>query len=209
MRLVGVYEARGDSFLRKQEFNLREKTVNRLLDIQKHFNEAINKSSLRGIPVINIRDLANPEQVQDFFEQWSVRKVRLRMHTGTLASWLGILGASMVELQLWREYEHAACEKYPNGAESVMIADLKVKAIFNACDNQHSITELVKGRLSAYGLKINPDTLYRIHSTMKKTTLRLLSIYCKLVRDAGVVLSPLYDNTFYDSTFIHAEKLAR
>ncbi|MCK9697010.1 hypothetical protein [Pseudomonas syringae] len=196
-------------FLGKQEFNLKEATVDRLLDIQKHFNEAITKPSLRGIPLINMRDLASTAQVQDFFERWGSRKVRLRMHTGTLASWLGILGAGMVELQLWRDYDHAAREKYPNGAESVEITELKVPAIFNACDNQHTITEFVKDKLSEDGLKINPDTLYRNHSMMKKTILRLLGIYCKLTRDAGVVMSPIYDDTQYGATFIHSDKLTR
>ncbi|MDA7087253.1 hypothetical protein PH586_12740 [Pseudomonas sp. SA3-5] len=195
-------------FLGRREFNLTEATVDRLLDIQKHFNEAVTKSSLRGIPLINTRDLTSMEQIQDFFERWGIRKVRLRMHAGTLASWLGILGAGMVELQLWREYVHAARKKYPNGTGSVEIAELKVAAIFNACDNQHTITEFVKDRLSEYGLKINPDTLYRSHSMMRKTILRLLGRYCKLTRDAGVVMSPIYDDTFYGSAFINADKLA-
>ncbi|MHA6791851.1 hypothetical protein ACWA6H_29660 [Pseudomonas bijieensis] len=194
-------------FLGKREFNLTETTVDRLLDIQKHFNEAVTKSSLQGIPLINIRDLSSMEQVQDFFERWGIRKVRLRMHTGTLASWLGILGAGMVELQLWGEYDHAARKKYPNTTGTVAIAELKVPAIFNACDNQHTITEFVKERLSEYGLKINPDTLYRSHSMMNKTILRLLRLYCKLTRDAGFVMSPIYDDTFYASAFIHADKL--
>ncbi|MGE6323327.1 hypothetical protein ACQKEF_24230 [Pseudomonas oryzihabitans] len=196
-------------FLGKQQFELKETTVDRLLDIQKHFNEAITKSSLRGIPLINMRDLASPAQIQDFFERWGTRKVRLRMHTGTLASWLGTLGAGMVELQLWREYEHAAREKYPNGIESVDINELKVPAIFNACDNQHTISEFVKERLSEKGLRINPDTLYRNHSMMRKTILRLLEMYCKLTRDAGIVMSPMYDDVFYGSTFILADKLSR
>ncbi|MCU1724518.1 hypothetical protein [Pseudomonas sp. 5P_5.1_Bac1] len=194
-------------YLGKREFNLKDETVDRLLDIQKHFNAATTKSSLRGIPLINLRDLKDRARVQDFFEQWGSRTVRLRMHTGTLASWLSILGANMVELQLLREYERAAREKYPNSAGPIEIADLKVAAIFNACDNQHTITEYVKDRLLEYGLKINPDTLYRMHSTMRKTVFRLLSLYCKLTRDAGVATSPLYDDTFYGSTFIHADKL--
>ncbi|ETK42528.1 hypothetical protein H098_08105 [Pseudomonas fluorescens FH5] len=196
-------------FLGKQQFNLKEATVDRLLDIQKHFNEAISKSSLRGIPLINMRNLASAAQVQDFFERWGTRKVRLRMHTGTLASWLSILGAGMVELQLWREYDHAAREKYPNGIESVDITELKVPAIFNACDNQHTISEFVKNKLSKEGLRINPDTLYRNHSMMRKTILRLLDMYCKLTRDAGIVMSPMHDDTYYGSTFIHADKLTR
>ncbi|WP_200889248.1 hypothetical protein [Pseudomonas brassicacearum] len=196
-------------FLGKQEFNLKEATVDRLLDIQRHFNEAITKSSLRGIPLINMRDLTSTAQVQDFFERWGARKVRLRMHTGTLASWLSILGAGMVELQQWREYDHAARKKYPHRAESVEITELKVPAIFNACDNQHTITEFVKDKLSENGLKINSDTLYRNHSMMRKTILRLLGMYCKLTRDAGVVMSPIYDDTYYGSTFIHADKLTR
>lgn len=195
-------------FLGKREFNLKETTVDRLLDIQRHFNEAVTKSSLRGIPLLNIRDLTSMEQVQKFFEQWGARRVRLRMHTGTLASWLGMLGAGMVERQLWREYERAAREKYPNGADSVSITELKVPAIFNACDNQDTITESVKDELSEYGLRINPDTLYRSHSMMKKTILRLLGLYCKMTRDAGIATSPLYDDAFYGSTFIHADKLA-
>lgn len=197
------------TFLGQSKLKLSRATVDRLLDVQKTFHESIYKSSLHGIPLINTRDLTRTEQVQGFFEQWGRRKVRLRMHTGTLASWLGILGAGMVELQLLREYAHAAREKYPDGAESVAIAELKVAAIFNACDNQHTITEFVRERLAQYGLQINPDTLYRNHSTMRKTILRSVNIYCKLTRDAGVVMSAIYDDSLYGSTFIHADKLSR
>lgn len=186
-------------FRGKQEFKLKEATVDRLLDIEKHFNEASSKSSLRSIPLINMRGLESAPRVQAFFERWGTRKVRLRMHTGTLASWLGLLGAGMVERQLC---DHDA--QHPNGAKPV-----ERTAIFNACDNQHTITEFVRGKLSNYGLKINSDTLYRNHSMMKKTILRLLDFYCELTRDAGVVMSPIYDDIYYGSTFIHADKLTR
>ena len=196
-------------FLGQAKFELKEATIVRLLDIQKVFNESVAKSSLRGIPLINGRDLTSAEQVQRFFDQWGSRKARLRIHTGTLASWLSILGAGMVEMQLSREYHNAAQEKYRNGSESFEISDLKVAAIFNACDNKDTLTEVVRQRLLEYGLKINPDTLYRSHSMMRKNILRLVSMYCKMTREAGVVMSAIYDDTFYSSTFIHADKLPR
>lgn len=196
-------------FLGQPKLELKEATIDRLLDIQKVFNESSLKSSLRGIPLINLRNLTSAAQIQDFFEQWGSRKARLRTHTGTLASWLGILGAGMVEKQRSREYYYAAQEKFKRGAESVEISDLKITAIFNACDNQNTTTEFVKGKLLEYGLKINADTLYRNHSTIRKTTLRLVNMYCKMTRDAGVVMAAIHDDTFYNSVFIHAEKLER
>lgn len=105
------------------------------------------------------------------------------------------------------EYALAARTQYANRLGAVKLSDLKVPAIFNACDNQHTITELVKGRLSEYGLRINPDTLYRSHSTMRKTTLRLLALYCKLTRDLGVAMSAPYEDVSYVNAFVHSDKL--
>jgi hypothetical protein len=202
----------GDNFaavyLNHPKFDLKEATIDRLLNVHRVFYESSTKSSLRSIPMINLRDLTSTGQVQNFFEQWGNRKARLRMHTGTLASWLGILGAGKVEIQLSREYYFSAQEKYKNRAESVEISELKVPAIYNACDNQFTITQIVKESLSEYGLHINPDTLYRCHSMMRKTTLRLVNMYCKMTRDAGVVTAAIYDDTFYGSVFIHADKLS-
>jgi hypothetical protein len=196
-------------FLGHPKFELKEATIDRLLDIQKVFNESSLKSSLRGIPLINMRDLTSASKIEDFFEQWGSRKVRLRTHTGTLASWLGTLGAGMVEMKRSQEYYYAAQEKFKSGAESLEVSDLKIAAIFNACDNKNTITEFVKGKLLECGLQINADTLYRNHSIIGKTTLRLVNMYCKVTRDAGVVMSGIHDDTFYSSVFIHAEKLNR
>ncbi|KPC02095.1 hypothetical protein QO021_29885 (plasmid) [Pseudomonas amygdali pv. lachrymans] len=192
----------------RDHHNLSEDTVDRLLEIQRHFNEALNKKSLAGIPLICCRDLKNPLQVQEFFCEWSLRKVRFRMHTGNLGSWLSILGAGMVHRQLMGEYAHAARIQYPNELGTVNISALKVPAVFNACDNRHTITEFVQGKLSDYGFRINPDTLYRSHSTMRKATLRLLASYCQMTRDLGVAVSAPYEDVCYVNAFIHSDKLS-
>ncbi|WP_240219792.1 hypothetical protein [Rheinheimera hassiensis] len=194
-------------FLGKPDFDLNETTIDRLLDINKVFHESSSKLSLSSIPIINNLDLTNKMLVQNFFDQWGSRKVRLRMHTGTLASWLGFLGAGMIEIQRAREYTDAAEKKFNEGVESVKISDLKVPAIFNACDNGNTTTEFIKKRLSGYGLQINSDTLYRNHSLMSKTELRLLLMYCNMTRDQGIVLPVIYDDTFYMSLFIHSDKI--
>ncbi|MBU6958019.1 hypothetical protein KRR23_09745 [Pseudomonas sp. CVAP len=193
-------------YLQMRSLNLTENTVDRLLDIQRHFNEANSKTSLAGIPLICRRDLTNSVKVQEFFEAWGKRKVRFRMHTGTLGSWLSILGAGMVHRRLLSEYAHAARIQYPNRIGVVKLKELKVPAVFNACDNQHTITEFVKGRLAEYGLRINPDTLYRSHSRMKKTTLRLLAMYCKMTRELGVAMSAPYEDVCYGNAFINSDK---
>lgn len=192
-------------FLGEPNFNLKEATIDRLLEVQKAFNEASAKPSLHAVPLINLRDLTNTALVQDFFEQWGSRKARIRMHSGTLASWLGILGAGMVQKELAYQYYSAAQEMYNKGAKSVNISDLKIPAVFNAADNEKTITESVRKRLSEYGLQINSDTLYRNHSMMSKTILRLLIIYCQFTRNAGMVMPSIEDDIFYMSLFIHAE----
>ncbi|MBX9410306.1 hypothetical protein K5E40_32200 [Pseudomonas baetica] len=194
-------------YIGMRNLNLTEDTVDRLLDIQRHFNEALNKKSLGGIPLICWRNLKDPLQVQGFFGEWGKRKVRLRMHTGTLGSWLSILGAGMVHRQLLAEYAHAARVQYPNKRGTVKLSDLKVPALFNACDNRHTLTQFVQMRLSDYGLRINPDTLYRSHSTMRKTTLRLLAMYCDMTRALGIAMSAPYEDVSYGNVFIHSDKL--
>lgn len=168
---------------------LKETTINRILDIQNKFIAAINKPSLQGIPLMYLRDPASKEQVQDFFKQRGDRKIRLRMHTGTLASWLSVMGAVMVELERKREGVNAP-------------------AIFSSSDNEGKITETVTKRLfDEYGLRINPDALYRTHAKMKNTTFNLLSHYCKNTRQARIAIPPPWDDIFYISTFIHTESL--
>lgn len=194
-------------YLRMRNLSLTEETVDRLLDIQRHFNEALNKKSLSGIPLICWRDLEDPLQVQGFFAEWSKRKVRFRMHTGTLGSWLGILGAGMVHEQLMVEYAHAARNQYPNNPGTVRLSDLKVPAVFSAYDNRHTLTDFVQCRLSDYGLRINPDTLYRSHSTMRKTTLRLLAMYCDMTRASGIAMAAPNEDVNYGNAFIHSDKL--
>lgn len=110
------------------------------------------------------------------------------MHSGTLASWLGFLGAGMIQMQI-------------RNSES------KDQAIFNTCNNKGTITDIVKQRLLEYGLQINPDTLYRNHAIMKETTLPLLSTYCELTRNVGVVMSSLEDDILYLSLFAQIDNM--
>lgn len=198
---VGVY-------MGMSNLKLTEKTVERLLDIQSHFHQAINKKSLLSIPLLSNRDLSNLERVKDFFEKWGKRKVRLRMYPKGLGGWLSILGAGMVQKQSMDEYAHAARTQYPNRTGEVMLKVLKIPAIFNACDNRNTITEFVTIRLSGFGLRINPDTLYRSHAKLRKTTLRMLATYCEMTRGFGVAMSAPYDDTCYLSVFIHSDKLS-
>lgn len=197
-------------FLGQPQFDLKERTVDRLLNIQNTFHEALNKKSLRAVPVLCMPGVLQytHEHVQDFFKKMGVRKMRLRMHNGSLASWLGVLGASLVEQVLMTEYENAAYEQFPNGPGLVNKADLKVRAIFNTLDNQGTITDSVKNTLSTLGFTINPDTLYRVHSAMSKSTLYMIDLYCKTTRDMGVVMSSLYEDPHYAGIFIHADRMA-
>ncbi|HFH4163408.1 hypothetical protein APA86_24985 [Pseudomonas aeruginosa] len=194
-------------FLENPKFNLKEATVERLLDIQKHFIDAVAKPSLRGIPLLHLRDLASNEQVQDFFEQWGSRKVRFRMHGGTLASWLGVLGAFMVCQERMRHAVNAVQKKYPNGTGSVCISDLKIPAIYNEFCNKGTVTEIVTKRLSECGLRVGPRTLYCAHAEMENITLKLLREYCKKTRQAGIAMPSSCEDIFYRLTFIHAGKL--
>lgn len=88
------------------------------------------------------------------------------------------------------------------------MSDLKVPPIFNAFDNQHTLSAEVQGKLATYGLQINADTLYRTHVMIIKTTLQLLHSYCHLTRTTGVVMSAIEDDIWYMSLFIHGDKVA-
>lgn len=179
------------------ELELSEATIGSLLYVQKTFNEASTLPSLRNrVPMISGQCPAEPSRVQQFFENWAKHKARLRMHPGTLGSWLGILGAVMVETQLAEERKKAQREEHA-----------RVAAIFNAVTNENTITALVKNRLSGYGLQINADTLYRKHAMLGKTLLRLVQAYCQNMRDVGVVYSAINDDPFYVAWFMHADKL--
>lgn len=202
MKVMFSKNSIASAYLGQHNFDLKETTIDRLLDVQRIFNESCAKSSLHTIPLLSLRDLKKAAQVQEFFEQWGNRQVRLRMHIGTLAGWLGVLGSGMVDMRLAREYDYAAQEKRVNGIAPVETSDLKVPAIFNACDNKGTITELVKERLLEYGLQISSDALYRNHSKMSKTTLRFLHTYCEMTREAGLVNSATEDDAFYISLLL-------
>lgn len=195
------------AYLNKTELDLDETLITQLLEMNQTFNESSFNPSLKCIPLLSIIDPANYDLVQKFFEQWGSRKFRLRMHSGTLASWLSFLGAGMVEINLVHEYTDAAIQKLNEGAESVQFYDLKVPAIFNASDNKGTVTELIENRLSKYGLRINSDTLYRSHSMMRKTELRLINLYCRMTREQGVVFPVTDDDWCYISLFINSGKM--
>lgn len=194
--------------VRNNLLKLNENYIDSLLDVERVFTEASLKPSLRGVPQITVCDFKNPKRVKNFFSNWGSRKTRLRMHTGTLASWPGFLGAAMLEIRLTNEYLSAAQEKFCQGTLSVAMTDLKVPPIFNAFDNQNTLSEGVQRKLAAYGLRINADTLYRTHVMLRKTTLHILHSYCQLTRKTGVVMSAIEDDIWYMSLFIHGDKVA-
>lgn len=196
------------AFLDNANFELQETTIDRLLDIQRVFHEAISKKSLRNsFPQLSSRAPDIKHQISYFFEQWGNRKTRLRTHTGTLASWPGIIGAGMIQKQLEHEYYQAAREKLGNCGGTVSISDLKVTAIYNAFDNQNTITESVRAKLESYGIRISADTLYRSHAHMRKTLIRLLRAYCEMTRSSQIALSAMFDDSAYISVFIHSDNL--
>ena len=180
--------------VRNKSLKLSENSINDLLNVECIFIEASLRPSLRGVPQITVCDFNNPKQVQKFFSHWGDRKTRLRMHTGTLASWPGFLGAAMLEIRL--------------NTRTVAMTGLKVPAIFNAFDNQGTLSAQVKEKLAAYGLQINADTLYRTHFMISKTTLHILYRYCQLTRTTGVVMSAIEDDLWYMPLFIHVDKVA-
>ena len=194
--------------VRNNELKLAENYIDSLLEVERSFNEASLRPSLRGVPQITAGDFNNQRRVQKFFSNWGDRKTRLRMHTGTLASWPGFLGAAMLEIRLTDEYLSAAQEKFRQGIHSVTMADLKVPPIFNAFDNQGTLSAEVQGKLATFGLQINADTLYRTHAMIGKTTLKILCSYCQLTRTTGVVMSAIEDDIWYMSLFIHGDKVA-
>ncbi|MDH4552739.1 hypothetical protein [Pseudomonas sp. BN607] len=198
-------------FLDHPHFELSEAAVDQVLDVQRVFNESRTKASLRGIPSLAVRDITNQDEVRRFFEDFGKRKSRLRMHPGTLASWPGVLGGVMVDKQIGYEYYAAAqerCDPDITGVQEFLISELKIPAIFNACDNSYTISEAVRKQILGFGLSINADTLYRSHSTLRKTIFRMVGLYCQMTRDAGVVMSPSHEDVFYASVFVHADKLS-
>lgn len=194
--------------VRNKKLTLNENYIETLLNVEQVFNEASLKPSLSGVPQITVCDFNNSKRVQKFFSNWGSRKTRLRMHTGTLASWTGFLGAAMLEIRLNGEYLSAAQEKFRLGVRNVVKTDLKVPAIFNAFDNQDTLSAGVQEKLASYGLQISADTLYRTHFMISKTTLHILYSYCQLTRKTGVAMSAIEDDICYMSLFIHGDKVA-
>ncbi|MEQ9876752.1 hypothetical protein ABRP92_02025 [Pectobacterium aroidearum] len=194
--------------VRDKKLKLKENYIDSLLNVESVFNEACLRPSLRSVPQITVCEFNNPKRVKKFFSNWGSRKTKLRMHTGTLASWPGFLGTAMLEIRLASEYLSAAQEKFRLGTHTVAMTDLKVPAIFNAFDNHDTLSAEVQGKLAAYGLQINADTLYRTHAVISKTTLHILYNYCQLTRTTGVVMSPTEDDIWYMSLFIHGNEVA-
>lgn len=199
-----------DAFLeQKKQLNLQAKTVKRILDIESAFKSAVHDDSLRAAPLLYKRgELQNSsDQVQSFFKKLGMRKMRFRMHNGSLRSWLGVLGASLVAKIHVSGHENAAFEQHTNGSDIVSKSDLKVPAIFSAMANEGTITDIAKNRLSIFGFTISSDTLYRTHSAMKEITLYMIRLYCNATREMGVVMPNYYDDPHYGAIFIHADRL--
>lgn len=176
--------------------NLSKKTIDRLVDALNTYNESSNKPTLQSIPQLLFCDCTDDKKVWQFFDQWGMRKVGFRMHLGTLASWLSILGAGMIERQIALSSHHEMEDNLTSGADS------KAPAIFSAFDNTDTISDSVRRNLLEYGLTINPDTLYRSHSMMRKTLLPALIVYCNTTRDVGLVMPSFEEDYLYASIFM-------
>lgn len=193
--------------LNHKSLDLKEPTIDRLLHIDNVFQGAWSRSSLRNtVPQIRAEDMTDKQRVVKFFDNWGARKVRFRMHAGTLASWLSFLGAIKVE-------RHHAFESKKQDRENKRATEAGERAqrvmrpVFSATDNDGAITDVVQIRLfEHYGLHINADTLYRCHSMLRKSTLKLVELHCRTVRKAGVAYSAVHDDPFYLSQFVHSEK---
>lgn len=150
----------------------------RLFELETKLRGAMVIPELRSsFSVLSLDDLNSEQALQRFFSQIGSRRGRFRISNGTIASWLGTLGAAMVEIQ-----HRIVGNKKP---------------IYIEICNEGSITDTVMLKLKKLGFVINPRTLYERHRELRQGNLRIVQVYYNILEKEDVAIPPQYDDMFY------------
>jgi hypothetical protein len=122
----------------------------------------------------------DPRYIAYFFTQVSHYFHRIRLWQGTQASWLGMLGGFIVEME-----RSCSCTNKP---------------IYIELNNGGTITDDVSTFLRERGFSITGRTLYSGHRLFKEEIKSKVCSYYALLSIAKVTSPPEYDDVFYYAT---------
>lgn len=71
------------------------------------------------------------------------------------------------------------------------------KPIYNAIDNNRTITDNISISLRDQGFSINSQGLYKCHRKFAKKTYRIVQAYYATLGEAGAALPAQYDDLFF------------
>ncbi len=164
-------------------------TISELFDL-KFKNERLRhyESLSTHIYAFNIERLCDVNYIKYFFEKINEYGSRLRIWPGTLASWVGVLGAVLVEI------DRASCP-------------IK-KAIYIEANNIGTITDDVAKSLKKRGLTIHGRTLYqRHHGELLGKIFKQVQVYYKIIDSNGVAIRPHFEDFFYYAVIVNTADL--
>lgn len=161
-----------------EKFEHSTATIARLFELDtKHRGAMVDRELRRSFSVLSVNELNSEQAWQRLFSEIGSRRGRFRISDGTLASWLGTLGAAMVEIQ------------------RRIVGD--EKPIYVEICNEGSITDTVMLMLNELGFTINPRTLYERRRKLRQGNLRVIQIYYDILRKENVAIPAEYDDVLY------------
>lgn len=159
---------------------LPEKVASLLLENKHHFEKLNYDESLRGTFVMfDVSRQLDSTYIAYFFTKVSHYFHRIRLWQGTQASWLGMLGGFIVEME-----KSCSCTNKPLYVES---------------NNGGTITDDVSTFLHERGFSITGRTLYSGHSRFNKKIKSKVRSYYTLLSIAKITHPPEWDDIYYYS----------
>ena len=160
---------------------LSSDTISTLLEQKYRFEERNRLPSLRNkIHVFKVGQEGDFDYAKTFFATVGQVCTRYRIWNGTLASWLGALGAAMVEI-------YSRSMHRPG------------KPIYDDLNNAGSITDDVATLLNERGFTIKDRTLYQRHHEFSEKVFRQIRTYHLLLKKYGVAFSAHHDDMMFYS----------
>lgn len=161
-----------------EKFEYSAASREKLFKLETKFRGAMVTPELSSSFCVLLRDDLKSEQaLQRFFSQIGSRRGRYRISEGTIASWLGTLGAAMVEI-LYR-------------------LEGNIAPIYVEIFNEGSLTDTVRLKLKDLGFSINSRTLYERHRELCQGNLRVVKVYYDILVKEDVAIPPHEDDVFY------------
>lgn len=165
---------------------LSEETLDLLNERFRKVTKVNNTSNLKhSFPVINIEELENQSNVEQFFGKFNDYSLRVRAYRSKLGGWLGMISAGCVEVLL-------------------RLNDEK-QTIFSPDFNEGTLTNRIRNTMNSRGFTISERVIYEQHRNFKETIFQHVQLYYRMQLAVNVAIPSDLSDMVYDGISPHFE----